>query len=470
MANRRLQRVEPSPNHVPQFSKLRLRRSRVLARRRDAGNGVLVQHAHLPAEVLEAVPQVILAGREPVQPVVDSDQPLVDAIQPLVDAIQPLVDAIQPPVDTIQPLINSVEPALDDIEPLVDPFELLVDSFEVLADCRELVINSIETLFGHPLLRARGTTTIHRLAEAWKSNQRAARTFGQIWMDDDGTSQRLRRSACGRMAENTTRPPVLRTVRWCVIWQQRGVARVAGTQKVLLMSGGLMKLAVSVALAVLIAAPSLAVAQEQTHAIPTAGRTAREVVLRGGDRIRAAVVGLPAATAPQTEAVGTRRSKARVTLGIAMVGAGMAMLLVDPKQPSQPGEVLQNTLVDETASFLSSTQFLQLVASRGTTWTCYPNFLQSCEFTANAYLSGVVDGGLVGAAGAINVATQGDRTVYASQIQPFKKRSTGLKGGGAAMVIGGALVTALWSSVPVVRHVAVAPTSRGFRVSSAVEF
>ena len=231
-----------------------------------------------------------------------------------------------------------------------------------------------------------------------------------------------------------------------------------------------MKLVVSVALAVLIAAPSLAVAQEQKDAVSTAGRTTRDVGLRGGDAIRAAVVGLPAGTGQQTEAVGTRRSKARVSLGMAMVGAGMAMLLVDPKQPSQPGEVAQNTLVSETASFLSSSQFLQLIVSRGTTWTCYPNFLQSCEFTANAYLSGVVDGGLVGAAGAINVATQGDRTVYASQIQPFKKRSPGLKGGGAAMVIGGALVAALWSNVPVVRHVAVAPTSQGLRVSSVIGF
>ena len=231
-----------------------------------------------------------------------------------------------------------------------------------------------------------------------------------------------------------------------------------------------MKLVVSVALAVVIAAPSLAAAQEQMNVITAAGRTTIEVGLRGGESIRAAVAGLPAGTGQQTEAVGTRRSKARVSLGIAMVGAGMAMLLVDPKQPSQPGEVPQDTLVSETASFLSSSQFMQLIVSRGTTWTCYPNFLQSCEFTANAYLSGVVDGGLVGAAGAINVATQGDRTVYASQIQAFKKRSAGLKGGGAAMVIGGALVTALWSNVPVVRHVAVAPTGRGLRVSSAVGF
>jgi hypothetical protein len=148
----------------------------------------------------------------------------------------------------------------------------------------------------------------------------------------------------------------------------------------------------------------------------------------------------------------------------------MAMLLIDPKQPSQPGQVSGDTLVDETASFLTSPQFVQLVGSRGTTWTCYPNFLQSCEFTAEAYLKGVVDGGLVGAAGAISVATQGSRTVYASPLQPFKERSAGLKGGGAAMVIGGALVTALWSHVPAARHVAVEPVNRGLKLGATVGF
>ncbi len=235
-----------------------------------------------------------------------------------------------------------------------------------------------------------------------------------------------------------------------------------------------MKLVISVAVAVLIAVPSLTAAQEGKQqgrdGAPAAERLAREAGLRGGDAVRLAVAGMAAETAEQAEIVGTRRSKGRMSLGLAMVGAGMAMLLIDPKQPAQPGEVAQSTLVSESASFLSSTQFLQLVASHGTTWTCYPNFLQSCEFTANAYLSGVVDGGLVGAAGAINVATQNGRTVYASQIQPFKERSAGLKGGGAAMVIGGALVTALWSNVKAVRRVAVAPTRRGVQLSAAVEF
>ena len=114
-----------------------------------------------------------------------------------------------------------------------------------------------------------------------------------------------------------------------------------------------MKLVVSAALVVLFAAPSPAVAQEQKDALSTTRQPATEVGLRGQESIRAAVAGLPAGTAQQIEGMGTRRSKARVSLGIAMVGAGMAMLLIDPKQPSQPGEVPENTLVSETASFCS---------------------------------------------------------------------------------------------------------------------
>ncbi len=73
-------------------------------------------------------------------------------------------------------------------------------------------------------------------------------------------------------------------------------------------------------------------------------------------------------------------------------------------------------------------------------------------------------GGIVGAAAGLATATSGARTVYAGEFQPFipyKERSAGLKYGGAAMVIGGALIPGLWSDVPVMRDVTFSPTPGG---------
>ena len=51
---------------------------------------------------------------------------------------------------------------------------------------------------------------------------------------------------------------------------------------------------------------------------------------------------------------------------------------------------------------------------------------------------------------------------------PFKERSPGMKYGGAAVAVTGALVTGLWSHVPVMNAIAVAPTLGGLRVGTSV--
>jgi hypothetical protein len=214
------------------------------------------------------------------------------------------------------------------------------------------------------------------------------------------------------------------------------------------------KATMSLALTVLLAIPSLAAAQQDGPLRATAERLARETELQQG-------------TAGD---LGTRRSAGRVAIGLGMVGAGVAMLLIDPDQPTQPNEVPENVLVNEAAAFLTSSTFARLVADRGTTYFCYPNFERSCEFTLDAYVKGVVDGGIVGAAGALTVAAQGDRMVYAGPIQEFEERNNGLKYGGAALAIGGALVAGFWSDVPVMRQLRVAATPRGLRLSTSVGF
>ena len=149
------------------------------------------------------------------------------------------------------------------------------------------------------------------------------------------------------------------------------------------------------------------------------------------------VVGLLVAALPAPA-----QAQGRV-LGIAMAGVGAAMLLLDPEQPTQPSVVSRDVLIDEAASFIAG--------------PCGTNPV-SCEFRAivlelqpNLLVSerrGVLVGAIAGAAVGISTATSNGRTIYADQFQPFKERSAGLKYGGAALVIGGALITALWPNPP----------------------
>ena len=217
-----------------------------------------------------------------------------------------------------------------------------------------------------------------------------------------------------------------------------------------------MRILVTLGLVITLGIPSIVTAQDQG-------------ILASAERITEGVE-------LQRDVVGTRRSGSRVALGLAIAGAGAAMLLIDPKQPvqpTQPGVVPNSMLFEETAAFLTSNLFAQSVADLGTRFTCYPNFLRSCEFTVDAYVKGAVDGGIVGAAGALAVATRGNRTIYADQFKPFipfKERSPGLKYGGAALAITGALIAGFWSDVPVMNQLAVAPTVGGVRVGSSFGF
>ena len=211
-----------------------------------------------------------------------------------------------------------------------------------------------------------------------------------------------------------------------------------------------MRTCVSLGLLALLVMPSLATAQDRG-------------ILASAERITEGV------ELQQNDVGGTRRSTGRVALGVVLAGVGAAMLLIDPKQPvqpTQPGIVPQDALINETAAFLRSNLFTRSVMELGTIFTCYPNFERSCEYTLDAYVNGVFDGGIIGAAGALAIATSGDRTIYADQFKPFipfKKRSPGLKFGGAALAITGAAIAGFWSQVPVMNQLTVAPTHGGIR-------
>ena len=215
-----------------------------------------------------------------------------------------------------------------------------------------------------------------------------------------------------------------------------------------------MRTSVSLALMLMLTIPSLAQAQEKSL-LAAAEFAAAEL----------------AQQQQQVDLGSTRRSMGRVALGLAIAGAGAAMLLIDPKQPTQPtqpGTVSRDVLVEEAATFISG--------RCGT-------LPFSCEFTEIALSiepdlrviesRGILVGGLAGAGVGIAVATLSGRTVYAGQFKsfiPFKERSPGMKYGGAALAVTGALVAGLWSHVPVMNALTVAPTLGGLRVGTSVGF
>ena len=179
----------------------------------------------------------------------------------------------------------------------------------------------------------------------------------------------------------------------------------------------------------------------------------------------------------QVDLGSTRRSMGRVALGLAITGAGAAMLLIDPKQPTQstqPGTVSDDVLIQEYASLVTSPEFLRSVAEHSAGSIRYfPNIRGGLEQAIDNWALGVESGLIFGGAAALTVATSGDRTIYAGQFKPFipfKERSPGMKYGGAALAVTGALVAGLWSHVPVMNAIAVAPTLGGLRVGTSVGF
>ena len=221
-----------------------------------------------------------------------------------------------------------------------------------------------------------------------------------------------------------------------------------------------MRTSVSLALMLMLTIPSLAQAQEK-NLLTSAKLAAAEL----------------AQQQQQVDMGSTRRSMGRVALGLAVAGAGAAMLLIDPKQPTQPtqpGTVSDDVLVQEYARLVTSPGFLRSVRDHSAGSIRYfPNIPGGLEQAIDNWALGVESGLIFGGAAALTVATSGDRTIYAGQFKPFipfKERNPGMKYGGAALAVTGALVAGLWSHVPVMNAITVAPTLGGLRVGTSVGF
>ncbi len=181
--------------------------------------------------------------------------------------------------------------------------------------------------------------------------------------------------------------------------------------------------------------------------------------------ILAAAERLAAETRLQSDFGGTRRSGARVGIGVAMAAAGAAMLLIDPTQPvqpTQPGVVTGEQLGTSAADLFLQVNPWDARAQLGATrLVCEPFCLGAID---EAILEAYAAGGVIGIAAAVQAIDSQPWTLYADQFQPFipfKERSPALKYGGAALVVGGALIAGFWSDVPVLRDVTVAATPGG---------
>ena len=155
---------------------------------------------------------------------------------------------------------------------------------------------------------------------------------------------------------------------------------------------------ITLALALALLMPAVAGAQKQPIR-ETAERLAEDVVME------------PA----------RQRSTFRTTTGLAMVAAGITMLMLDPRSD---GSAFSDPFIE--------------------------------QISANS----------------ITKDADAERFMFSEifEPEPYHSRSRWLRYGGAALVIGGTAISTFWSDVPVLRDVEVRPTQRGVAVGSTIGF
>ena len=106
-----------------------------------------------------------------------------------------------------------------------------------------------------------------------------------------------------------------------------------------------------------------------------------------------------------------------------MAAAGVAMMLIEPSQPTQPAPVADTTLITDVQDLIQTQSFLEGVVADVLAIRPQCGLLPaSC---GAATVVSVENGAIVG----IAVSTVGDRTVYAREFKPFEKPTALVTGG-----------------------------------------
>ncbi len=198
---------------------------------------------------------------------------------------------------------------------------------------------------------------------------------------------------------------------------------------------------------------------------------AQDGIMASAQRFAAAEAAL------QADRTGTRLSPARFGLGVVLTAAGVAALLIDPEQPTQPTQprlVSDTVLLNGTSGVLDRLTYRDTTRLRrrlgGVVLPCEPN----CSGQIDAAIAGsFVAGANAGASAVTTAIDEAGWRLYDGplrQFVPYRERSPALKYGGAALVVTGVVLASVWSHVPVVNGLAVAPTVGGLRVGTKVGF
>ena len=193
--------------------------------------------------------------------------------------------------------------------------------------------------------------------------------------------------------------------------------------------------------------------------------------------IMASAERLAAEAAAQGDVTGMRLSPARFGLGVTLAAAGVAMLLIErnqPTQPTQPGLVSDTLLLDGTSNVLDRLTYGDTTRLRRVlrvpVLPCEPN----CSGQIDAAIAGsFVAGANAGGAAMMTAIGEAGWRLYEGPFRgfiPYKERKAGMKYGGAALAITGVVLAGVWSHVPVVNQLAVTPTVGGMRVGTTVGF
>jgi hypothetical protein len=147
------------------------------------------------------------------------------------------------------------------------------------------------------------------------------------------------------------------------------------------------------------------------------------------------------------------------------------MMLIDPEQPTQPDVVSRDAFIDASVQGVIGLSQLDVIAIRRGAGVgvlvCEPFCLGDID---EALLGAFAVGAGFGIGTAAGTIDDRGWRLHEGAIQPFKERAPALKYGGAALAAAGAIVTALWSHVPVANSVAVSPAVGGFRISASIGF